>query len=216
MREESIKKINFYLINILRISLILALFLEIYKQRWFTFFITLLTIFLTFIPLLIEKKYKIDIPEIFEILMILFIFAALYLGEVQKFYLKFWWWDIFLHFWSAMALGIIGLTILFIIYKKRKIEAKPIWISIFVFSFAVSIGAIWEIFEFFVDLIFNTNMQKMMLGDISGLTDTMIDLTIDSLGGLIASIIGYFYINKKRKGYILKTIETFISELDKN
>jgi len=216
MKENSVKTINKYLLIAIRISLIIAVFIEVYEKRWFTLFITFLTIVLTFLPFLLERKYKIDIPESFEILMVLFIYAALYLGEVQKFYLKFWWWDIFLHFWAAMALGMIGLTILFIIYKKRKIKAKPIWILLFAFSFAVSIGVIWEIFEFSMDLIFKTNMQKSMLGDTSGLTDTMIDLIMDSLGALISATIGYFYIKKKKKGYFTGTMEKFLSELQKN
>jgi len=215
MKEDSIKKINKYLLITIRISLIIALFIEVYEKRWFTLFITSLTIILTFLPFLVEKRYKIDIPEIFEILIVLFIYAALYLGEVQKFYLKIWWWDIFLHFWSAMALGMIGLTIIFIIYEKKKIKAKPFWICLLAFSFAVSIGVIWEIFEFAIDQIFNFNMQKSMLGDNSGLIDTMTDLIVNSIGALIGSIIGYFYIKENKKGYLMKIIEKFSFKINK-
>jgi hypothetical protein len=215
MKEDSIKKINKYLLIAIRISLIIALFIEVYEKRWFTLFITSLTIILTFLPFLVEKRYKIDIPEIFEILIVLFIYAALYLGEVQKFYLKIWWWDIFLHFWSAMALGMIGLTIIFIIYEKKKIKAKPFWICLLAFSFAVSIGVIWEIFEFAIDQIFNFNMQKSMLGDNSGLIDTMTDLIVNSIGALIGSIIGYFYIKENKKGYLMKIIEKFSFKINK-
>lgn len=202
-----IKKLNKYLLIFLRISLILAIFIEIYEQRWFTLFITFLTILLTYIPGIFEKKYKIDIPDFFEIGIVLFIYSSLYLGEVQKFYLKFWWWDLLLHFLSAIALGIIGLVILLLLYEKRKISTKPFWISLFAFSFALSIGTLWEIFEFFIDSLIGSNMQK------SGLTDTMTDLIIDGIGGLITAIFGYLYIKNKKTSFISKILENFIKEL---
>ncbi len=205
----NIKKINKSLLIFLRIFLILAIFIEIYEQRWFTLFITILTIILTYLPGIFEKKYKIDIPDFFEIGIILFIYSSLYLGEVQKFYLKFWWWDLLLHFLSAIALGIIGLVILLLLYEKRKISTKPFWISLFAFSFALSIGTLWEIFEFFIDIIIGSNMQK------SGLIDTMTDLIIDGIGALITSIFGYLYIKNKKTSFISKILDNFIKEFKK-
>ena len=210
MREETIKSINRYLFIILRLSLLIAIIIEILSQRWFTLFITILTIILTYIPWIIEKWYKLNIPDSFEILIILFIYSSIYLGEVHEFYIKFWWWDILLHFSSAIALGIIGFTILLILYEKEKVSANPFWISLFIFSFALSIGAVWEIFEFSMDNLLGTNMQKPMLGDYSGLTDTMIDLIMDSLGALIVAIIGYLYIKTNKGTYITKTVEHLV------
>jgi len=209
MDEKTLKKTHKILLSILRFTLVIAIILEILNKRWFTLFITFITIILTFLPMFFEKKYKIDIPDSFEILIILFIYSSIYLGEVQQFYLKFWWWDILLHFWSAMALGMIGLTILFILYEKEKISTKPFWISLFVFAFAVSMGTVWEIFEFFMDQVFGTNMQK------SGLIDTMADLIVDSIGALIIAIAGYIYIRTNRGTYITNTVERLIKEIKK-
>ena len=200
------KKIKNYLIAFLRFTLFIAVIIEIYSQRWLMLFITLITIALTFGPGLFEKKYKIDIPDSFELWIILFIYAALYLGEVQQFYVRFWWWDVLLHFWSAMAFGMIGLSMLFILYEKKKIYAKPIWIVLFAFAFSVSIGAVWEIFEFTIDQTFGTNMQK------SGLVDTMFDLIINCIGALITSIAGFIYIKNKKHSYISRMIELFVKQ----
>lgn len=208
MKEGKIKLFNKYMLIFLRASLIIAIFIEIYEQRWLTLFITLITIFLTFLPGLFERRYKIDIPDSFEILIILFIYSSLYLGEVQKFYIKFWWWDIFLHLLSAIALGLIGLAILILLYEKKKVSTKPFWISLFAFSFAVSIGAIWEIFEFTMDQAFGLNMQK------SGLIDTMTDLIIDSIGALITSTLGYIYI-KNKSNYVSKILKEIFKGIKK-
>lgn len=147
-------------------------------------------------------------PESFELLIIFFIYSAIYLGEVRDFYFRFWWWDTFLHFISAMALGIIGFAILLMLRKKEKISAKPFWISLFVFSFALSMGALWEIFEFAVDQIFGTNMQK------SGLVDTMKDLIVDSIGALVVATTSYFYLKRKKETYPTKIAKQIAKQIE--
>lgn len=60
--------------------------------------------------------------------------------------------------------------------------------------FALGVGALWEIFEFTMDSLFGMNMQKPMLGDPSGLTDTMWDLIVDATGALVISVLGWRYL----------------------
>jgi len=188
--KERLVKLNKYLLIAVRIFLIISVALEIYSKNWLALFITVLAILLTYTPGLFEKKYKIDIPETLEIFILFFIFAAIYLGEVHSFYFRFWWWDLIMHFCSAIALALIGFAILLTLYEKKRILSKPIWISVFAFAFAFSLGAVWEIFEFTIDQILKTNMQK------SGLMDTMTDLIIDAIGALMVSVAGLFYLKK--------------------
>ena len=133
-------------------------------------------------------------------------YASLFLGEIKSYYTLFWWWDIILHIGSGIAFGFIGFLILYVLYKGDKIKAKPSTIAIFSFSFGLAIGALWEIFEFAIDNILRTNLQK------SGLVDTMWDLIVDGFGALIASIIGYFYIKKEKKGLFNKLVKEFKKE----
>jgi len=156
--------------------------------------------------LLDKKKYKINIPLHFELAIILFVYASLFLGEITKFYELFWWWDILLHAISAIAFGYVGFIIIFILNDTKKLNITPFWIAIFAFCFAISIGTIWEIFEFSIDQIFNTNMQK------SGLIDTMWDLIADTLGALISILGGYAYMKGNKKAYLSKLIKLFIKE----
>jgi uncharacterized membrane protein YjdF len=88
---------------------------------------------------------------------------------------------------------------------------KPGFVAFFAFLFAVGIGVLWEIFEFCMDIFFNMNMQKEMLGDPSGLTDTMCDLIIDTLGALIIAVLGYGYIKTaKNESFLELWIHAFI------
>jgi uncharacterized membrane protein YjdF len=88
---------------------------------------------------------------------------------------------------------------------------KPGFVAFFAFLFAVGIGALWEIFEFSMDKTFGTNMQKPMLGDPSGLTDTMWDLIVASVGALVISVFGYVYLKTGNKGsFIERWISAFV------
>lgn len=191
-------------ILILRLTLALAAIAAIFYQSWLNLFIAILTMTMTFAPAFIEKKYKLEIPLDFEFAAILFIYASLFLGEVGNFYEHFWWWDILLHTSSAIAFACMGFIILFILFKTQKISQRPFWVAVFSFCFALSIGVIWEIFEYFMDLIFSLDMQK------TGLDDTMWDLISDCAGGLLASFAGYKYIKGDQKSYLGKLAGMFV------
>ena len=166
-------KIYSYLISIIHITLLVSMIASVYSQNWYTLFITTLTFILVLIPNMVKKKYNIKIPIGFHFAIVIFIYAALFLGEITDFYNKFWWWDIALHIISATALGLAGFIFLLFLYQGKKIKAKPFLISVFAFSFSLSIGALWEIFEFIIDATFGTNMLK------SGLLDTIGDLVVN-------------------------------------
>lgn len=196
-REEVIMNINpdkiqNSVIIFLRATIFLAIAGAGINKRWALFFSSTLVLSLTFLPYFITKEYKINLPVEFEFGIILFIYASLFLGELHDYYIKYWWWDILLHTGSGIALGFAGFLILYVLYYQNKIKAKPIWIAIFAFCFAVAIGSLWEIFEFTMDYMFGFNMQK------TGLTDTMWDLIVDSIGAALTSAIGYYYIKGEK------------------
>ncbi|MCK4957179.1 MAG: hypothetical protein KAS49_06045 [Candidatus Cloacimonetes bacterium] len=192
--------------DLLRIILVVAIILSLVRYSWITVLISSLTLMLTYLPFWIENKYHINIPLDFEFAIILFVFSSLFLGEITKFYNLFWWWDIMLHAISAIAFGCIGFIIMFTLSKTNKISAKPIWIAIFAFCFALSIGAIWEILEFSIDQVLGMNMQK------SGLIDTMWDLIVDAIGALISAVAGYAFMKGNQKSYLSRLIGLFIKD----
>ena len=157
---------------------------------------TCVIIAITLAPLLVRKRTGVFIPPEFELLAIGFIFAALFLGEVRGYYVRYWWWDMLLHTSSGFLLGIIGFLLVYILNEKEDIEVhmKPGFVALFAFLFALGMGALWEVFEFAADSLFGLNMQKEMLGDPSGLTDTMWDIILDAAGSLVIAILGYGYL----------------------
>lgn len=196
------QRITFFLQFILLLEVVAAL----WTGRWFTGFFTALIIVVTFLPLLVERRFRIHIPPEMQLLAIGFVFASLFLGEVRDYYTRFWWWDIALHTSSGVLLGILGFLLVHIMNEVERIEVhmKPGFVAFFAFLFALGIGALWEIFEFTMDSLFGMNMQKPMLGDPSGLTDTMSDLVVDALGALVISLLGWRYLRNPVKASFLE------------
>lgn len=141
-------------------------------------------------PHYFKAVHNVHIPTIFIYGVIAFIFCSIMLGQFGGMYDRFHWYDAFLHFLSALVLGIVGFLMMYVFYSVNKLKLPLLLVVTFSFCFAVTIGVMWKIIEYFIDLTLGTNMQ------VSSLDDTMIDLMVNSLGALISSVIGYLYVIK--------------------
>lgn len=193
--------------------LVVGLFAALWQQEWLTALTTFGIVLLTMLPIVVKRKFGVYIPAEIELLAIVFVFASLFLGEVRDYYYRFWWWDTALHAGSGFLMGIVGFLLVHILNEMEHVNVslKPGFVAFFAFLFAVGVGTMWEIFEFGMDQLFGMNMQKSILGDPSGLTDTMWDLAVDTLGALVISILGYGYIRKDRQeSFLERMIHSFI------
>jgi uncharacterized membrane protein YjdF len=165
------------------------------------------------LPGILQRKLKITIPSGMLIAFAIFLFCAIYLGEVHYFYFRIPHWDTMLHTFSGFALGAVGLSLIGLLNKSESISVSlsPAFVAVFAFCFAVAAGTVWEIYEFAVDSTAGLNMQKYMLegGEAligsAALTDTMKDIIVDTLGALVISIIGY--VSMKRKSGWLEQMQ---------
>lgn len=167
---------------------------------------------LTMAPILLSARFRVHIPPVFQTLVVLFVFAALFLGEFRDFYERYWWWDIALHTSSGLLLGMLGFMLIYVLNEDPRVDLrlKPGFLAIFAFAFALAIGALWEVFEFAMDKLAGTTMQKPMLGDPSGLTDTMWDLIVDALGAFVVSLYGWRYLRHGERSLIRDLIARFV------
>lgn len=164
----------------------------------------LLGIIAFFLPNIISKSFKLQIPPTMYFFYLFFLYGSIYLGEVSEFYYKFENWDTLLHFTSSMLLGSIGFSIVQLLNKNLKnMSLSPIFITLFAICFAVTIGTVWEIYEYLVDGFLGMNMQKFALKDGTefigrvALNDTMNDLIVDFSGASLMSVLGYLSIINK-------------------
>lgn len=147
---------------ILRFLVILVMIIQIFHRNWQDVFLCFLTLTLFIIPFFIDRKLKIDLPTPLEIIILLFIFSAEILGEIQNFYGVFKHWDTMLHTLNGFLSAAIGFSLIDILNRTERFHIKmtPLFVALVAFCFSMTIGVLWEFFEFAADRYFNTDMQK--------------------------------------------------------
>jgi hypothetical protein len=181
-------------------------------QLWLAAFLVTLIVATLLSPVIFRKKLDVEIPTEFHLAAVVFAFASLYFGEIRGFYQKFWWWDIALHTSAGLLMGIVGFLLVYLLNETKRVELQmtPGFISFFSFTFAITIGTLWEIFEFSMDQLLGLNMQKPMLSDLSGLTDTMWDMIVNAIGAFVITFIGWRYLKRERTFFVRNWIRKFI------
>ena len=159
-KQESKATLTIYLI--LRTLVIVCLIFEIIRGNWNNAFLCILTLFLYLIPFLVDKKLNIDLPNTMDILIFLFIFSAEILGEIQNFYGIIKHWDTILHTINGFLCAAIGFSLIDILNRNTKININlsPIFVAIVAFCFSMTVGVLWEFFEFGMDSFTRLDMQK--------------------------------------------------------
>lgn len=201
--------------TLLKIALVAELAFALRDGAWLTAAAVLGILAVTLLPFVLRRRFQFVLPYELELLAIVFAFAALFLGEVRGYYTHFPWWDSLLHTTSGLLLGMFGFLLVHALNESDRIgmNLRCGLVAFFSFLFALGVGAVWEIFEFAMDSLVGTNMQKPMFGDPSGLTDTMWDLILDAAGALVISILGYVYLKTPmRDSFIEKWIMDFIRD----
>jgi len=169
------------------------------------------------VPQFLRKYLKIEIPAPLYIMYIFFLYCAVFLCEVRSFYYRIPHWDKWLHGFSAVMAGCLGFILVDALNRlDRCIMLSPVFIAMFAFCFAISVGVLWEIYEYAFDGILGLNMQKSMLEDgtqligRAALDDTMKDIIIDVCGSLAAAIVGYILIKRQQKNNTVQQIATTV------
>lgn len=184
--------------------LLLEFGVALWERQWPLAGVAAITFVLTLMPMLLVRRMDIRLPTAFLVGITLFIFATIFLGEAFDFYRRYWWWDMVLHGGSAIGFGLLGFLFVLMLFEGDR-YAAPAWaMALIAFSFAVTIGALWEIFEFGMDQLFGLNMQK------SGLLDTMFDLIVNVIGASIGALAGYLYLTGRTLGGLTSVLHDFV------
>ena len=157
--------------------LVILMILQIFSRNYENVFLCVLTLVLLLIPSLIQINLKIELPTALEITILVFIFAAEILGEIQSYYIKFPFWDTVLHTINGFLMAAIGFALVDILNRSKKfsIQLSPVFLAIVAFCFSMTIGVIWEFFEYGMDQFFGLDMQKDTV--IQGFSSVLLDPT---------------------------------------
>lgn len=156
------KKRDLTVYVVLRAFVIITIIIQSLRGNWENVFLAVLTLILFLVPSIIEKKMNIELPNALEVIILLFIFSAEILGEIQNFYGIFRSWDTILHTINGFLCAAIGFSMIDILNRSEKFHTKmtPIFVALVAFCFSMTIGVLWEFFEFGMDEFFKTDMQK--------------------------------------------------------
>lgn len=146
----------------LRVLVILALVLSILRRDYESVFICGLTLILFLLPLVVEKRMGLRLPSTLEIIILLFIFAAEILGELNSFYVRVPHWDTVLHTLNGFLCAAVGFALVDMFNRSEKFsfQLSPFYLALVAFCFSMTVGVVWEFFEYGCDCLLGLDMQK--------------------------------------------------------
>lgn len=148
--------------NVLLILVLISIVRQFMLGSYHNMFLGILTLILFAVPKIIEKKLRVSIPVGLETVILIFIFSAEILGEINAFYVKIPVWDTILHTTNGFLMAAIGFALIDIFNRSEKFSIKmsPYFVAFFAFCFSMTVGVVWEFFEFGMDWFFQLDMQK--------------------------------------------------------
>ena len=162
---------------VLRLMVLATLVSSVIRSEYESAFICLLVLVLFMLPFFIQQNFGIELPSTLEIIILLFIFAAEILGELECYFITFPYWDSMLHTTTGFLCAATGFALIDILNRNSRIkfELSPIYVALAAFCFSMTVGVLWEFFEFGMDRIFHMDMQKDTV--VNSITSVMLDPT---------------------------------------
>lgn len=156
------KKSTIMMYFIIRVLIVFEIVLCLFRGDFHSVFICALSLLLMLLPSICEHKLKIDLPDTLEVIIILFIFSAEILGEINSFYIRVPHWDTVLHTLNGFLCAAVGFAMIDILNRNERFSFKlsPQYLAIAAFCFSMTVGVMWEFFEYGCDQLLNLDMQK--------------------------------------------------------
>lgn len=147
---------------VLRALVVLMMVAQFFNGNFENVFLCVLTLVLFMIPSFIERTIKIDVPDTLEVIILLFIFAAEILGEIGSYYTQYPYWDTMLHTLNGFLCAAIGFSLVDILNRSDRLtfSLSPVYLAVVAFCFSMTVGVLWEFFEWAMDNFFHLDMQK--------------------------------------------------------
>ncbi len=147
---------------ILTLIVVFSVIRQFFLGNYHNMFLGILTLILFMVPQFLDKKLSVTIPVGLETVILIFIFSAEILGEINAFYVKIPIWDSILHTTNGFLMAAIGFALIDLFNRSEKFSIKmsPYFVAFFAFCFSMTVGVLWEFFEFSMDQFFGLDMQK--------------------------------------------------------
>lgn len=155
-------KLSFFIYIALRAIVTVIGVLQFINGNYENALLCTFTLVLFLLPAFVQKTFNVELPSTLEIIVLVFIFAAEILGELAEYYVKFSIWDTMLHTTTGFLAAAIGLSLIDLLNRNDRFQIKlsPFFVALVSFCFSMTVGVLWEFFEFAMDVFFHTDMQK--------------------------------------------------------
>lgn len=151
----------FIFYTVLRVLVILTFIRCIVTHNYQSAMLCVLTLILFLIPALLQDRMKIEIPPVFQVIIFGFIFAAEILGEINHYYVRIHGWDTMLHTMNGFLCAAVGFSLIYLLNRgSSNVSLSPFYLTLVAFCFSMTVGVVWEFFEFTMDQFFFLDMQK--------------------------------------------------------
>ena len=181
-------KQTFIIWAVLRLLVIAVMVLSVLRGDYDSMFVCILVLVLFMLPALIQKNFGIEFPSGLQIVILLHIFATEILGELSCYYVRFPHWDTIMHTVWGFLCAAVGFSLVDILNKDNRthFSLSPVYLAVVAFCFSMTIGVIWEFFEFGMDVIFLKDMQKDTI--VYHISSVMLDETNSNIPVIIDGI----------------------------
>ena len=171
MRKENLIRLKKYLYRnktslsvyfVLRGLVFLSLVRSYVRADYQSVFLCVLTLVLMLLPSVLSHKLDIHLPGALEVVILLFIFAAEILGEINSFYVRVPNWDTMLHTINGFLCAAVGFAMVDLLNRDNRfsLQLSPKYLALTAFCFSMTVGILWEFFEYFADSLLGMDMQK--------------------------------------------------------
>ena len=147
---------------VLRTMIVLTAVLSAFRKDYESVFIAVITFFLMLLPSILSRSMRMELPGTLEIILLCFIFASTILGEINKFYVRVPHWDTVLHTINGFCFAAVGFALVDMLNRHERVSLRlsPLFLAIVAFCFSMTIGVLWEFYEYAGDRLFVLDMQK--------------------------------------------------------
>jgi hypothetical protein len=185
---------------ILRSLIVFTIVLHMYRGAWLYSLLCLLALILIIIPPVLARTNQVNLPVEIELVVLWWLVADMTLGRLMGLYQTSIWYDKVIHLGNSGLVGLIAFLAIYTLKMLGRLQTGYIINLMAIFLITLGLGALWEILEFFTDLNFHEGAQGSLL--LSPLNDTMWDLTLDGVGGIVGGVLGSWYMKSSSRSLV--------------
>ena len=175
---------------VLRVLVLLTLVHQAIIGNYYNAMLCVLTLLLFMIPAFADRKLNVSLPSLLEVIILLFAFSAEILGEIQNFYGIIHSWDTMLHTLNGFMMAAIGFALIDVLNNNPKFHftASPVFVGFVAFCFSMTVGVVWEFFEFFMESFFHIDMQRDFIYNTITTTNRVINPSGDNSAVIVENV----------------------------